>query len=256
MIDTHSHLNFDVFKKDYKQIIEDCIKREISIINVGVNYESSLRAVKIAEEYKKGIYASIGLHPLYVENEEYNCKKYLNLAKNSKKVIAIGEVGLDYSHKTKINFRKIEKKQKEVLSQQISLAQKINLPIIFHCRKAHKDLIDILEENRERNRAISGVIHCFTGNVTDLKNYMELGLFLGLNGIIFKMKSKIIKKIPLEKILFETDCPYLTPPPLGNIRNKPQFMIETIKKVAGIKEVSLNNLIKIADKNSKKLFKI
>ena len=252
MIDTHSHLNFDVFKKDYKQIIEDCIKREISIINVGVNYESSLRAVKIAEEYKNGVFASIGLHPLYVDKEKYDYQKYFALAKCSKKIVAIGEIGLDYWSKAKIEFTDIEKKQKEVLSQQISLAQKINLPIIFHCRKAHKDLIGIIEENR----VVSGVIHCFTGNVTDLKSYMELGLFLGLNGIIFKMKSKIIKKIPLEKILFETDCPYLTPPDLGNIRNRPQFMIETIKKVANIKEINVNNLIKIADRNSKELFKI
>ncbi len=248
MFDTHAHLNLEIFKEDYNQIIKNCLDQGISIINVGVNYKTSLRSVEIAEKYQN-VYASIGLHPLYLDQEKFDYEQYFRLAKSSKKVIAIGEIGLDYGKKIE------EKKQKHLLLRQISLSEELQLPIIFHCRKAHNDLIEILTKKKE-SREVSGVIHCFTGNTTELKKYIGLGLFFGLNGIIYRMKSKLIKKIPLQKILFETDCPFLTPPHLGDKRNEPQFIVEIIKKVAEIKQIDTGELIKITDKNVKKLFRI
>ncbi len=262
MIDTHSHLNFDIFRGDYKKIIKDCSKKGISIINVGINYKTSLKAIKIAKKYEN-IYATIGLHPLYIKQEKYDYQKYIELVKN-KKIIAIGEIGLDYGYN--INNKDY---QKEILLKQINLAQKFNLPIIFHCRKAHDDLYEIVNPKlkisnskqisnfNDQNLKPKGVIHCFTGTWNQAQRYLEIGFYLGFNGIIFKLNlDEVIKKIPIDRILFETDCPYLTPPELGKIRNNPQFIIKIVKKVAEIKKIDVAELIKITDQNAKRLFGI
>ncbi len=273
-IDTHAHLNFKAYKDDLEVVIKRTIQKGVSVINVGTKYETSKRAVEIAEKYKN-LYASIGLHPIHITSnlikirvdedeggfetngEELKIEEYENLAK-SKKVVAIGEIGLDYYYKPKTTGKKLlfKEKQREVFVKQLELAGKLNLPVILHCRMAHLDLIEILKIEKKRLN-IKGVIHCFTGNLEELEEYLKLGLYIGFNGIIFKLNlNEVIKKTPIDKILIETDAPYLTPIQEGEKRNEPLFAKYVIEKIAEIKNISYEEIERITTENAKRLFKI
>ncbi|MFC1663868.1 TatD family hydrolase, partial [Patescibacteria group bacterium] len=256
-------------------IIRQCLENNIWMINVGTKYETSKKAVEIAQNYEKGIYASIGLHPIHLETnlvkikidleeiqqfqlreQEFDYSKYKELAR-SEKVVAIGEIGLDYYYrpKTKIRLKLFKEKQKTALLKQLVLAKELDLPVIFHCRVAHQDLIKTIKEHN--NSVKKGVIHCFTGNWQEAQEYMEMGFYLGFNGLIFKLDfDEIIKKTPLEKILIETDCPYLTPPNFEKERNNPLAVKHVIKKISEIKNLDFKKVVEITTENAKKLFKI
>jgi len=273
LIDTHAHLNFAAFEKDVKKIIQRSVENDVWMINIGTQYNTSERAVEIADGYKKGVYAAIGLHPLHLEeqkldksevgflpkfktrSEEFDYEKYKKLAQ-SEKVIAVGEIGLDYYYKPKTK-RKLEifkQKQREALLNQLRLAQELDLPVIFHCRMAHDDLIQTIKQFN--NLTMRGTIHCFTGNWEQAEEYMNMGFYLGFNGIIFKLNlDEIIRKTPLDKILVETDCPYLTPSPMTG-RNEPLYVKYVAEKIAKIKNLSFEEIAKITTQNAKKSFKI
>jgi len=273
IIDTHAHLNFDVFDKDRKKVIEKCQKNKVFVINVGINFETSKKAVEIAEKYK-GMFASVGLHPLNldtgllkIKNQKeklekvFDSQKYKELAKSSK-VVAIGEIGLDYYLKPKTKKKReiFKAKQKELLFEELKLAKKLNLPVIFHCRMAHFDLIQFLKENKEVFPE-KAVLHSFVGKLEELKEYLNFGYDIGFNGIIFKKIEgisfeEIIKAVPLEKILVETDAPYLVPPQIKEKRNEPIFVKYIIERIAEIKNLEFEKVAEITFKNAKKLFKI
>jgi len=243
LIDTHSHLNFEPFRDDFDEVIKHSFSENVFMINVGSNYETSQKAVEIAEKYEKGVFAAIGLHPIHAK-EKFKKEKYKELAK-SEKVVAIGEIGLDY-YKDYAVFRE---KQKEVFLEQLGLAKELNLPVIFHCRMAHQDLLNIL------NSKLKGVIHCFTGTWGQAKKYLEMGFYLGINGIMYKFDLKeVIEKTPLEKILIETDCPYLTPPQAGVERNEPIFVKYITQDIAKIKNLEYQKVAEVTTKNTKGLF--
>lgn len=227
LIDTHSHLNFKAYDSDRDEVIKRTQEEGVVCIDVGTKYETSKRAVELAEN-NEGIYAAIGMHPIHIKTdllklrmdeeegafqplgEEFDKEKYKELAK-SKRVVAIGEIGLDYYYrpKGKSKTEQFKQKQKEVFIQELELAEELNLPVIIHCRVAHNDLYEIL-----KTRKLKGVIHCFTGSWDDAQKYMDLGFYLGVNGIIDKLDlNEVVKNVPLDKILIETDCPYLTPLP-------------------------------------------
>lgn len=273
LIDSHSHLNFKAYDSDRDEVIKRTQKEGVICIDVGTKYETSKRAVELAEKYD-GIFAAIGMHPIHIKTdllklkldpeegaftpftEEFNKEKYKELAK-SPKVVAIGEIGLDYYYKPKSNLKleQFKAKQKEVFLQQLELAEDLNLPVIIHCRMAHQDLIGILRKYPR----IKGVIHCFTGSQEEAEAYIKMGFYIGLNGIIFKLNlDEIIKKVPLEKILLETDCPYLTPPQAGpkDMRNEPLFVKHVAGKIAGLEKVSFEKIAEITTQNAKRLFKI
>jgi len=289
LIDTHAHLNFNAYKDDVDEVIKRSLEKNIWMINVGSQYETSKRAVEIAEKYEKGVYAAIGLHPIHLSSgifktkidkeeiefetkeEEFDYERYEELAKSSK-AVAIGEIGLDYYYrpKTKIKLEQFKNKQKEVFLKQLDLAKELNLPVIFHCRVAHDDLIDILTTKyKTLDTKLRGVIHCFTGTQEQAEKYLEMGFYLGFNGLIFKMDwwDEIIKKIPLDKILIETDCPYLPPPPniirCGGLtppqvegRNEPLYVKYVAERIAKIKNLSVEDIAKITTENAKKLFRL
>ncbi|KKS90305.1 MAG: Hydrolase, TatD family [Parcubacteria group bacterium GW2011_GWF2_43_11] len=253
LFDTHAHLNFNAYKEDSLEVLQRSLDNGVWMINVGSQYSTSKRAVEMAEKHEKGVWAAVGLHPIHVREEEFDYEKYKELAK-SKKVVAVGEVGLDY----KPEYALSKEKQKIVLAQQLKLAEELDLPVIFHCRMAHDDLIKILSENGSR---IRGVVHCFTGSWKQAQEYLGMGLYLGFNGIIFKLNlEEVIKKTPLEKILIETDCPYLTPLPAVALakagRNEPLFVKHVAEKIAKVKELSYKEISRITTENAKKLFKI
>lgn len=185
--------------------------------------------------------------------EEFDYQRYKELAKNEK-VIAIGEIGFDYywKPKTKRKLEIFKEKQRTVLCQQLNLAKELSLPIIFHCRMAHDDLIEVLSKNDSQQ----GAIHCFTGDWQQAQKYLDMGFHLGFNGIIFKLDlDEIIKKVPLDKILVETDCPYLTPPEKSG-RNEPLYVKYVAEEIAKIKNLSYEEIAKITTENAKKLFNI
>lgn len=280
LIDAHAHLNFAAFKDDFDKIIKRCLDNGIWMINIGTKYETSKKAVEIAEKYEKGVWAAIGLHPIHLETglvkiknddeetniktkeENLDCEEYKKLAQNPK-VVAIGEVGLDYYRRPKTTKKKelFKQKQKDLLLQQLNLAKELNLPVIFHCRMAHDDLYEFLISNFQfPNSKLKGVMHGFVGTLEQLRKYLEMGFYIGFNGIIFKNIAgidfeKIIEETPLEKILIETDCPYLSPPGYEE-RNDPFGLKFILEKIAQVKNISFKNLAEQTTKNTQKLFGI
>lgn len=276
IIDTHSHLNFSAFEKDREKVIKDCLEKEIWMINVGTNFETSKKAVEISESFEKGVFAAVGFHPIHLKTdlvkvkldkdelkkenkEEFSYESYKKLAL-SKKVVAIGEIGLDfwYRPKTKKKLFLFKEKQKELFLNQLKLAKELKLPLIFHCRLAYDDLLFILKKEEKK---ISGVIHCFTGNLNHLKEFLKMGFYIGFNGIIFKKIEginfkEIIKTTPLDRILIETDCPYLTPPECKKERNDPTCLPFIIKEIAKIKKEKPERIAEITTQNAKKLFNL
>ncbi|PIQ06804.1 MAG: hydrolase TatD [Candidatus Nealsonbacteria bacterium CG18_big_fil_WC_8_21_14_2_50_37_10] len=281
LIDTHAHLNFNGYKGDFEEVIKRTLDNNVWVINVGSQYETSKKAVEIAEKYPEGIFAAIGLHPIHLETglvkikndeeevevntkeEVFDYEKYKELAR-SPKVVAIGEIGLDYYYrpKTKRKLELFKEKQKKALLKQLELAKELNLPVIFHCRMAHQDLLKVLKlKIKNEKLKIDGVIHCFTGSWEEAQEYLEMGFYLGFNGIIFKSIEGIdfkenIKKTPLDKILIETDCPYLAPPPFLNQRNEPLFVKYIAEKIAKIKDLGYEKISEITTENAKKLFNL
>ncbi|MDI6602877.1 MAG: TatD family hydrolase [Patescibacteria group bacterium] len=294
LIDTHAHLNFNAYKNDADEVIRRSLN--VWMINIGTNYETSKKAVEISERYPEGVFAAVGLHPIHLETglvkikndeeeievktreEEFDYQGYKALAK-SEKVVAIGEIGLDYYWRPKTTKKKelFKQKQKDVLLKQLELAKELNLPVIFHCRMAHEDLIEVLKseilncKSKIRNSKLQGVMHGFVGTIEQLEKYLEMGLYIGFNGIIFKNIEGIdfeenIKNTPLDKILIETDCPYLTPPISVNqrlnqhksavIRNEPLYVKYIAEKIAKIKNLSYEEIADVTAKNAKKLFKL
>jgi len=287
LVDTHAHLNFNAYRDDADEVIRRSLANDVWMINVGSQYETSKRAVEIAEKYEKGVLAAVGLHPMHLETglvkikndseeiqiktkeEEFNYEKYKELAR-SPKVVAIGETGLDYYYrpKTKVKIQEFKEKQKKAFLKQLDLAKELNLAVIFHCRVAHQDLIQTIQQSN--NPTIRGVIHSFVGTKEQLQEYLKMGFYIGFNGIIFKKIEGIdfeenIKIAPLEKILLETDCPYLTPLPAVAsaeasakplTRNEPLYVKYIAEKVAEIKKIDYQKLSEITTENARNLFKI
>lgn len=270
IIDTHSHVQFKAFEQDADLVTQRTLAENIWMINVGTQYETSKNAVEIAQHYSEGVYAAIGLHPMYAAGEFIKLKtdpnesefltkehvfekgKYKQLAlTGGNKVLAIGEIGLDYYYKPKSNIKlaQFKEKQKHIFSEQLELAKELDLPVILHCRMAHDDVIGILKSQK-----VIGVIHCFTGTLEQARKYINMGFYIGLNGIIFKLNlDEVIREISLQNILVETDCPYLTPLPETG-RNEPIFIKHTIQKIANIKRVSFDEVVKKTTQNTRKLF--
>ena len=271
-------------------MIKRFLKRGRALINVGAQLSTSARAIAIAERYKKGVYAAVGLHPIHLaedikeeiilggkkysfatRKEELDINQYRQLAKSSNKVVAVGEIGLDYFYLDKfsaVEAKKIKAQQAETLISFIGLAEELSLPIIFHCRgnksdnyTAYDDLLKIIQGEINAGRKIKGVIHCFGGNESQARAFLDLGFYLGITGIItFKKKSEelqnIVKNLPLEKILIETDAPFLAPEPHRGERNEPLFVEFVAKKIAELKNLTLAEVVDATGANAKKLFNI
>lgn len=273
LIDTHAHLNFADYDKDREEVIKRSLDNDTWMINVGTNYPSSEEVIKIAERYEKGVYAVIGVHPEYILEEDFDYGKYKELAKSGK-VVAIGEIGLDYwrKPKTKKKLELFKQRQREIFLKQLNLATELKLPVIFHCRMAHDDLTNELRTLRRTVlRKLEGVVHCFTGTWEQAEEYLEMGFYLGFNGIIFRSIEGIsfeenIKLTPLDRILIETDCPFLVPPISVNqrldqrksvvTRNEPLYVKYIAQRIAEVKNISFEEVAEKTSQNAKKLFKL
>ncbi len=278
LIDTHAHVNFNVFKNDADKIIQNSLTENVWMIIVGADYKTSKRAFEYANKYEKGVYAAVGLHPMHLSvikaecddynfitrGEEFNYDVYEKLAK-FEKVVAIGEIGLDYYYiNNNKNIKEIKKIQKQVFVKQLLLARRLNLPVIIHCRQAHDDMFDILKEFKQDNKELFninkpwGVMHCFSGDENLAWKYFGLGLLISFTGLITfsKQWDDLIRKLPNDKFLIETDCPFMTPEPFRGKRNQPDFVKLTAKRIADIKCISIQKIAEWTTNNAKKLFKI
>ena len=253
LFDTHTHLNLDNFASDYKEAAQRCFQKDIALVNVGVDYKSSKRAIEIAEEFEdKDVFASVGIHPndSCFDNFASDFEKVKGLATNQK-VVAIGETGLDF-------FRtegddKI-KRQKEAFLKHIELALELNKPVVVHCRDAHKEVIDILKGFSN----LKCIIHFFTGTKDDAREYLNLGCFISFSGVITFARNydESIQYLPLDAILIETDAPFVAPVPLRGKRNEPSYVEYTAKKLAEIKGVSFDEVSRQTTKNAKEVFSL
>ena len=222
------------------------------IINVGSNLKTSKKAIVIAGKYPKGVYAAVGLHPIHVRDENFDEEVFEKLARD-KKVVALGETGLDYYY-----HRKSAELQKEVFRKILKLAGKINKPLILHSRDAGEDVLSVLMEEKTE---IRGVMHCFQENWNFAKVILDMGLNLSFTGLITFTKNSntyaVLREVPLDRLLIETDCPFMTPEPQrsqGVKRNEPAYVAEVAQKIAEIKKIPLSKVAKQTSQNARELF--
>ena len=260
MIDTHCHLNMITDKNgeiDFikiEQILKNMYDNGVEIaITIGSNLDDSKIGVQIANKYDN-IYCAVGVHPEGVD--EFNLDKLESLVKqniNSGKLVAIGEIGLDYY------WRKDNKlEQIKIFKQQIELAKKYNLPIIVHCREAFGDCLEILKQYSPFLNG--GVIHCYSGSIEWAKEVINLGFLISFTGVVTYSNAKnvqeVAKWVDNDKFMVETDSPFLSPVPFRGKENCPSNVVYVAKFIAELKNISYNNIDKITTKNAKNLFKI
>lgn len=254
IIDTHCHLNDQALYGDLNNVIERARNCGVSkMIVVGWDEESSKLAIKIAEQYDF-IYAIIGFHPENIFDIDDNILyRTLSLYKHPK-VVGIGEIGLDY-HWTKEPEKRLI--QKEFFIKQIEFANKVGLPISVHSRDAFHDTLEILKEHKPIH---SGVLHCYAGSVENLTDVFNLNLYIGLGGTVTFTNAKTPKEVaieaPLDRIVVETDCPYLSPHPLRGTVNEPANISLVVDAIANLREMSKKHLLDALYNNSINLFKI
>ena len=252
LVDSHCHLNFPDFKDDLPQVIERARENGVQVMQtICTTIEEFEEVEKIANQ-TQGIYCSVGVHPNESANQQAASLEYLLSKASHPKVIGIGETGLDYHYE--YSDRKI---QQESFRIHIDAARKSGLPIIVHTREADEDTINILTEEMKLG-AFTGVIHCFTSSEYLAQKAIEMGFYISLSGIItFKTAQNIrdtIKKLPLERLLIETDSPFLAPLPNRGKRNEPSFVKFVNQKLAEIKEISEDEAAKITSANFFRLF--
>jgi len=295
LFDSHTHLQFSAFDKDRDGVIKRTLENDIWLTNVGSQKNTSKNAVELANKYPEGVYATVGLHPIHTSSvysdpqeingensfnsrsENFDYEFYKNLAQD-KKVVAVGECGLDYAVFARKQSerpqkrasaealregglpseKEIKNKQKEIFLKQLKLSVEIKKPIMIHCRKAFDDLIQILNSNSQFLNTPPGIIHFFTGTIDDAKKLLEMGFYFTFGGLITynRQFDEIIKFIPLEKILLETDAPYVAPEPYRGKRNEPTYIKETAKKMAELKNISLEKTARQTTQNAFKIFGI
>lgn len=267
LIDTHAHLYYNRFKADFDEIIQRALDAKLTtIINIGADLESSQKAVDL-ESDKIKFYSSIGLHPhaskiISHESIHENIEKLRQIYQSgSEKIVAVGECGLDYhfeedpkSSPSLLSRENLIKIQKELFLAQITLAKELNLPLTLHCRDAWSDIFvpELMKT--------TGVFHSFTSTMKDAQLALDLGYYLSFSCIITYPKNEylrqIIKEIPLDKILTETDSPYLPPQNLRGQRNEPANVAEVVKVIAEMKNISYEETTQATYENAKKLFKL
>ena len=293
LFDAHTHTQFAAFKDDQDAVIRRALEAGVWMIKVGTQRDSSAAAVETAARYPEGVYATVGLHPIHTEKshhdpqelgeaaspakplfsnsselenkesgdaygggfvsrgEEFDYEYYKKLAQDPK-VVAIGECGLDY-------YRLGEgtkEKQRSAFLKQINLAVEVKKPLMVHCRNAFSDLIAILQATSYNLQP--GIVHFFTGSVDDARKLLDLGFYFSFGGVITFARDydEAIKYIPLERILLETDAPYVAPVPYRGKRNEPTCIIEVAKKLAELKDVAVEDVQEETTKNSRMLFRI
>ncbi len=283
LFDSHAHPHFAAYKEDTDAVIHRALDAGVEMLAVGTHFDTSRATIRCTEQYD-GVWAAIGLHPIHVTDgyfdpnedaqpvaekveggfrrraEAYDKEAYRALVQSSKKVVAIGECGLDYYRLEGTDEEKARTKQKqqEVFREQAELAAELDLALVVHCRDAHADVFEILNDLKKQKPNLRGVIHCFTGTAEEAARHLTLGFYISFSGIITFAHDwdEFIRATPLERLLVETDCPYLTPVPNRGKRNEPAFVEFTARHMAKLKGLSFEEVATQTFQNAHRLFRI
>lgn len=280
-IDTHTHVNIRAFEEDAEQVIKRAHDAEVAVVNVGTQIDTSRQAVEMLQKFPENVYAVVGLHPSHTyshnfvdeeevvsktQEEHFDATLYKELASDSR-VIGIGECGLDYYRLPEgEDHEQIKELQRTAFAEQIKLALELDKALCVHCRPtdgtvdAYEDLLEIIKQVKAGNEDLRFEVHCYTGDAATAMKFVDLGGYIGLNGIITFDKTgrseEVVKAVPLENIILETDAPYLTPKSQRGKRNEPSFLPEVAQKIAEWKNVTIEEVAEQTTKNAKILFKI
>ena len=250
IFDSHAHYDDKTFNSDRDSLLKKLIVNDIcGLINVGADLKTSQASIDLSEKYPF-IWAAVGIHPNEADNLTCNYIDTLKSMLKKDKVVAIGEIGLDYHYE-----QPSKEIQKQVFENQLKLAIETSMPVIIHDRDAHGDTLELLKKYKPK-----GVVHCFSGSPEMADEIVKLGMYIGLGGVVTFKNAKnpvlVAQKIPLDKLLLETDCPYMAPVPLRGNRCDSSMIKYTAKKIADLKGIEVNDLLLTTKNNTEKLFSI
>ncbi|MBI4087229.1 MAG: TatD family hydrolase [Candidatus Liptonbacteria bacterium] len=275
-IDTHTHVQFLAYASDRDEVLKRAKTAGVRMITVGTQAATSETGIELAEKHPEDIWATVGFHPAHAnidwfhdKNEQleatpetFDAERLRELARHPR-VVAIGECGLDYYRASGVMHQASREKQKEVFIQQIEIAREVGKPLMIHCREAFSDLIDILVSCHMSLVTPPGVIHSFDGTIDEARELLNMGFsFTFAGNITFKPRpgrpiaADVIKFLPIDRILSETDAPYLTPVPHRGERNEPAYVVEVVKKLADVKGVSLEKMAEQIMNSARAVFRI
>lgn len=265
LIDSHAHVQFPAYDDDREAVIGRAGAAGVGMVTVGTQRKTSAEAVGLAERYEGGMWATVGFHPNHLDpaahrdarelrdpnSEVFEYEALRELARHPK-TVAIGECGLDYFR----SGSESKNRQQEVFNQQIDLAHEVGKPLVIHCRQAFPDLIGILDSRFRILNAPAGVVHFFSGSWDDAQHLLDLGFYLGFGGVITFARDydDVVKNAPLERLLLETDAPYVSPTPYRGQRNEPAYITETAKKIAELRGIAYDEVAAVTTANARKLF--
>ena len=250
LMDTHCHVMDPAFADDYDEVLARTLTLR-AVVNIGCNFEDAEAAVALAEKEPQ-VYAAVALHP--EDARKYDEAKWQRLCELAKhpRVVAIGETGLDYHWDTAT-----PEEQKILLAKHIALAKELSKPLIIHDREAHRDCFDALWAGGAEK--VSGVFHAYSGSVEMMHEAVAHGFYIGLGGVVTfknaKTAKEVAKQVPLDHLLLETDCPYMTPVPFRGRRNEPSYVRYVAEEIARLREIDVNDLCRITWENACRLFK-
>lgn len=249
IFDTHAHYDDHAFDDDRESLLDKLFAEEVCcIVNQGTDLETSKFSLELAGKYE-GMYAAVGMHPEYLTEESLKgIDEIYSLAKN-KKAVAVGEIGLDYHYDVSHEL------QKKVFIKHLEIALSLDMPVTIHDREAHGDILEIIKKYKPK-----GILHCFSGSVEMAREVINLGMYIGMGGVVtFKNAKKaveVIKDIPIERLVLETDCPYLSPVPFRGERNNSAMIKYVAEKIAEIKGITAHEVLSITSRNSFKVYEI
>ena len=252
LFDTHVHLNSKMYKKDLAEVIERALEVGVTkMAVVGFDAPSNLRAIQLAEE-NESIYAVVGVHPSDAKSATEASWTALREQLKHPKVVALGECGFDYYHDTSFNDI-----QREVFKRQLEIAKEVKIPIVVHMRDSVDDTYEML---RDEGKGLGGVLHCYSGDLKMMYKFLDLGFYIGLDGpVTFKNARgvhEIAKAVPLDRLVIETDAPYLTPAPYRGKRNEPAYLSYVAEKIADLRGMSYEEVCRITTENGLRMYKM
>lgn len=252
IIDTHAHYDDEAFEDDREELIRDLYHKGIErVVNVGASMDSSRRTLELIRQYDC-VYGAVGVHPTETENMTEEDLEWLKQASVQPKVVAWGEIGLDYYWDEP--EREIQKKW---FVRQLNAAREVKLPVIIHSREAAKDTLDLMKA--EHAGEIGGVIHCFSYGTEMAREYLDMGFFLGIGGVVTFQNAKKLKEVveyaPLTSLVLETDCPYLTPVPYRGKKNNSGYLPYVAEEIARLKKVTAEEVVNVTKENAMRLYR-
>lgn len=250
-IDSHAHLDMEQFDSDRDEVIQRALSADVGqVVTVGIDVRSSLKAISLAENYPP-VFAAVGIHPHNADVVDRKDLKRIESISAEKKVVAIGEMGLDF-------YRNLSSRdnQRKRFKQQLDIAMRCNLPVVVHAREAHEEVLEILSSFE--GGGLRGVIHCFSSDIGLAEAFIEMGYFISIPGTVTfanaSLMHEVVAAIPLDTMLLETDSPYLSPIPYRGRRNEPSRVVHTAQKVADIRGITLDEVAIQTSKNARRLF--